>query len=382
MIKRIAPIFTALMLLGAGCMQPVEQARVPDLFGAPSPEGFVSFNEGFGGIPGPAPAPPVRTGFDPAIEWAADLPAHPTEVTVLRMRQTLPDPAFLQNITTALRMPAGILQSNPVAESMTMQWRDEDGYRWTYDAEKNRITFERIEGVGAFTVTVLPTNDEIINFAEVFLNERGINRREWGKPRLAFYWNDWWLAMLQEQRCMTVASVGAMRELAQNGSLIRPTLPTLPLESNVDCVQPEFPSEHVIHYHLSQDGQEVYGTAGERVIAAELMVDLSTNSVRSGWFDLIQDVDRSNYPVLPLKDAIVNLQRGGLRGTEGYGPQDVITITTFEQGLYRHDTETNGAKRTYFIPGIHASGNAERASEERENFQTFIPLLREDAYTE
>jgi hypothetical protein len=363
-------------------MEPIERVQVPDLFGAPTPEGFVSFNEGFGKIPGPIPSPPARAGFDPAIEWATELPAHPTEVTILRMHQTLPDSSFLQNITTALRMPAGVLQSNPVAESMSMQWRDKDGYRWSYDAEESRITFERIAQADVFTVNALPTNDWIISIAEVFMTERGVDRRAWGKPQLVFSWNDWWLYMRQGHRCMTFASVGAMRELAQNDSLTQPALPTLPFDTNVECVQPEFPSRHVINYHLSQDGQEVFGATGERVVAAELIVDLSTDLIQSGWFDLVQDVDRSNYPVLPLKETIVNLQRGGLRGTRSYGTADVITITEFERGLYRHDTEVDGTKRTYFIPGIHASGDVELSDGGKEEFQTFVPLLREDAYAE
>jgi hypothetical protein len=382
MFKKIAPVLFVITVLGAGCFQPVSESEKPEQFGSPSPEGFVSFNEGFGKIPGPAPEMPEKRTSAPAVEWEIDLPSHPTEVTVLRMYRTLPDPAFLQNITTALRIPAGALKSGPTAEAMSIQWRDEDGYRWTYDGGTHRVTFALIEPPETDTVNALPANDSLVGIADDFLNERGVDTRSWSSPGLAFSWNDWWRDVQLDNHCMTFASVAAIRELARDGSLVSPALPALPLKRDVTCALPEFPARHLIRYHLNRDEQEVFDNKGERAAVAELTVNAAANAAESGWFELAEEVDRSNYPSLALKDALENLRNGGLRGTSGYGAQDLITITSFKRGLYRHDVTVDGAIRTYFIPGIYASGDAMRPNGGREPFDTFVPLLREDMYSE
>lgn len=380
MMQRILPVTFALALFGAGCMQPAMEFEKPEPFGMPSPEGFVMYNEGFDGIPGPAPSVPERTE-GPNVAWIVEPPPYPTEVTVLRMHRTLPDPTFLQNITTALHIPAGVIRSNSTAESMTVTWKDDQGYRWTYDAEENRIAFKRIEQSAIQTVTTLADPNAYTAIADAFLKERGVSyEREWSEPLLAFNWNEWWEYMQEGSRCMSTVSVKAMRDFARHGTFGDPTPPTLPFHTNVHCVEPEFPARQAVQYNLNQDGMEVYDERGQPSAAAELVVHAETNTVESGWFHLIQDVDRSNYPVKTERDFFEQLKTGGLRGTEPYPANAAITLHAFSRGLYQHTAEVNGIQRTYFIPGVHASGKIQRSDGTTEPFQTFVPLLREDAY--
>ncbi|MBD3251723.1 hypothetical protein GF380_04705 [Candidatus Uhrbacteria bacterium] len=381
MIRHLILPCLALALLGAGCIQPILEVESPEPYGTPSPEGFVTFYEGFGKIPGPIPSPPARAGFDPRIEFDAEIPPYPTEISVLRQHQTLPDPSFLGNITTALRIPAGTLQEKPKTIAMTMAWMDADGYRWSYNAETNRLTFSNHQDISQPLTNRVIDDEAIIGIVEDFMNRRGVERRSWGKPRMAFSWNDWWRFMQEGNRCLNQDSLSALEELVRFGSLTDPEPPQLPHVGD-GCRDPQLPSKQVVHYHVSQDGLDVFGKDGNRVVAAQVTLDLHTQQILSGWLDLVQDVDRSNYPVMPQKDMLALLQRGGLYGTRGLTTRDVIVLKAFEQGLYRHDTTKNGTLRTYFIPGLHAIGVIERSNGTEDEYETFVPFLREDSYTE
>ncbi|HWQ99482.1 MAG TPA: hypothetical protein VN397_01390 [Candidatus Methylomirabilis sp.] len=388
MRKRLILTATVVATLGQGCLPPVTAPTAPDAtstrsaLGEPSPEGLVGFKMGFGKLPGAAPSSGLPAGPRPSIVLGADIPVIPPDVTVLRERKTAPDEILLQNITSAARVPAGTLGRAPSASALTLRWRDDQGYRWTYDAALHRVGFDRITGADTATVSQLLQDDRLIQTAKAFLDERGALTRGWGKPELSFSWFKWWERALGENRCMNDAALGAVRELGKKGDADVKNAPLLPFrDSGARCVNPEFPTLQAVDYAATRDEQLVLNDRGESIFAAHLVVNVKDGTVQSGWFELPTDLDRSNYPALSANETLERLRAGGLNPITGSSPGVTITLNSFVIGLHKHTVTADDQPRSYFLPALWARGTVRRADGSTTGYATLVPLVRDDAFT-
>lgn len=379
---RSLAICFAITLLGAGCVQSIipTAPTSSSSTGTPSPEGTIAFDEGFGKIPGRAPITGELRDHQ-TVSWIVKPPTLPTRVTVLRKRQTLPNSTLLQNITTGLHVPAGLLQRSPISKQLKLEWTDDSGYHWSYDAEYGRIGFAR-SGLmhDVLTVPSLATPDLMGQAAKAFLIDRGaFPLQVWGNPQLAFSWETWWKQEEQSGRCMTQESLELIRSGAQDAHVLDEDIPRLP-QKNSSCVLPEFPNRNIIQFGFSQDNQIVYTANGAPMNGAEVVVRSDTQSVESGTFEMVQDVDRSNYPSISEQDMLTFLMRGGANGFPSWTASGIITYNAFSQGLYRHDVKVNDERRTFYIPAVRAEGVVMLTDGSRRPLVTMIPLLPLDQY--
>ncbi len=366
-------------LLAAGCVQPIPKSSNPEPLGMPSPEGYVEFRNGFGKIPGLAPkATTASTGAQ--IAWSTNLPTPLTEATVLRREPTLPDPSFLENITTALRIPAGALRAMPVAERAQVQWRDDQQVDWTFDAETNRLSFNLLTATGTLTTTTLQDEGAAERIAYAFAKDRGLADESWGAPATVFSWTSWWKTETDAKRCMSAASLDVIRGIAAKPN-VAPPFPALPSASTVACVTPEFPARILVRFQMEEDGQPVY-TAASNAAIAEFVVRPDTNTVESGFVELPRELDRSNYPVKSQDDITNELRAGGIRGTGGLSADDRVDFSNFTYALYRHDADVSSTLRTFFIPALVATGRVTYASGASAPYTALVPLVSSDAYAE
>jgi len=379
MRSKLLAIMIAVTLIGAGCVQPIPQtAGTAEPLGMPSPEGFVDFRNGFGPLPGPTPSPRVPAS-SPRLTWSIEPPPMITEATVLRREPTLPMPSFLENITNALRIPGGALLANPKALRAEVDWKDGEGYLWTFDAETNRLTFARPDPNAPLTVAALPTDEAITAIADTFVRDRGFADRAWGKAAVAFSWNAWWSNEKILQHCMSAASIDAVRSAAARPSAW-PDLPVLPASTSGACANPEFPSRHTIRFQMTVDDQLVYGPEGTGSWVAEIVVRADTMKVESGTIELARELDRSNYAVKSQAEVLQGLRMGGVRGIEGLAPGDRVTVEHFSYALYRHDVSVDGVLRTFFIPALVAQGTVAYAGGGSAPYTTLEPLVSNGSY--
>lgn len=378
-MKRLFFILVISALLGQGCF--AVTGTVPSVESdAPAPEGFAAFRKGFGFIPGPSPFARPDSASLPNIVWKERPPAVSNEVTVLRQGPTIPGALLLQNLTTALRIPAGTLEANPSVQGLTASWKDGSGFLWSYDASTGAVAFERMSGQGPLTVPSLPDDERIVNAAQAFFSSRGIGQQGWGEPTLAFSWNSWWFNESKNGTCMTQASVAAIASIAREELPVPSGTPQLPLRSHAACVKEEFPNMQTVEFHLTKDAQDVFDRMGARITGARAFVRASDMSVIRGWFLLNQDVERSNYPAITSEDLTAQLLLGGIGGFGELPRNASVEFTKFETGLYAHQASADGIPRTFYLPAIRALGSitTENASD---SFAVIVPLVREDQYT-
>lgn len=381
-MKRVVFLIALLLLIGQGCVQPfADTQETAEPTGTPSPEGFVAFREGFGSLPGPVPAMPDKNANAPQITWDVELPQLPPDVTVLRKHKTLPEAGLLQNITSALSIPAGALRRDPVARAFKLEWVDDQQYQWAYDGQNAQLSFllpERIEA--PLTLSQLPSDEELVGIVETFLSERGLSNGLWGKPSLHFSWNTWWQQESDAGRCMSIFSVNTVRSVADDPDITFADAPRLPPASSVSCATTEFPRLHLVRMILNQDGLPAFHADGSPVIAAEFVIDANANRVERGMLQLTKDADRSNYLAISLQTFVERLREGGLRGTSGISQSSTIVLDTLESAFYEHVTNVNGEERRYYVPAIHGAGTVTHANGLEEPYSTIVPLVADDQY--
>lgn len=379
MRKPLVALLLMTALLGQGCFELVPRISTIEPTGTPSPEGIVTFTRGFGLIPGHAPRPEKLPGPKAIVKFKLDIPHVPNAVTVIRQHASTPNTVLLQNITTALRIPGGTLQTTPVTDELFLAWREETGFRWSYDARENVMAFDRMQKSREMWTSKSPSDTELIAAALLFLDERGIDRDEWGDILPLFSWTGWWNYERGEGRCLSESGRNAILRIAGDESTKYPVVPTLVKESAGHCVDPIFPNRQVVNIYKMQDEERVYDAAGNAVLIAQLVINASSLQVESGWFELRLDGDRSNYPA-KSPDALANdLLQGGLSGLGDFTTADEIMITGFTTGLYEHAAEINGITRRFFIPVMRATGEVVHGSM-TSPYHAIVPLLDENEY--
>lgn len=389
MKTRVCVLIAGVLFLGQGCLPSVAPAPAPVApapLGEPSPEGFVAFREGFGKLPSVAPALPA--GPRPSVTLSAQLPTIPPEVTVLRQRQTAPNDVLLDNVSIAVRIPAGTLGRAPVATELGLRWEDDQGYKWTFSAADNRLSFERLAQPSAATVSNLTADDSLLETARTWLDSRGAYRRGWGNPEPSFSWQTWWAKAFADKRCMDAGSLTSMREIGSRAELKISRAPLLlKRDSGARCLNPEFPLLQSVDYQALRDEQPVVDAKGAPVLAARLAIDTKLNLVQTGWFELQPELDRSNYPALAPDEILTRLRAGGLNptalpvaGQAASSSEATVTFDSLTLGLYRHVATVDRQPRVYFVPALWARGTLRHADGSAAGYATVVPLVKDDAF--
>lgn len=372
------------LVCGAGCSSliSVEPAvSVPVETGTPSPEGLIEFQQGFGMLPGKNPNP-VESKVDQMVSVRAnwdDLPEFPSVVTVIRKRTALPNSTVLKNITSAMNVPIGTLASEPVSKGAIVSWKDESGYAWTYDAEIDRLDFEKKGSAIPLTSSVLQSDDALIQSANQFILDKGLLSSEWGAPYLVYSWSGWKEERMAKGQCMTDRTMKIIQKMAEESSLNYELIPSLASLGSGACVSEEaYPNLQVVRYSLRQDGESVYGGDGIASISAEVYIRMDTREAVMGWVELKRDADRSNYITLQPDRLKAYLEKGGITGFPTNAKS--FDVNGFTKGSYRYVAEVDGVHRTFFIPAIQAQGMLTYWNGTVIPYAIVVTLTREDQF--
>ncbi|MBU1907846.1 hypothetical protein KKF59_01795, partial [Patescibacteria group bacterium] len=185
---------TALTLLGAGCSITKEQVspKIAEPIGDIFTERPISQNQGFGNIP-PTPVARLRPGVSGSVHITAEMPSLQKSVTVLSVKTGLPNGTQLRNIAGSFNLPGGIIGSNPISQSLKLEWRDADQVMWSYSGAERKIDFiDETKPLKTLTVSSWPEKTVITENALAFLSAHGINQRRFGDPYILPDWSAWY----------------------------------------------------------------------------------------------------------------------------------------------------------------------------------------------
>jgi hypothetical protein len=353
-----------LVMLGAGCLPSTKTVKVAQPFENPSVSQPININQGFGNLPKIAIPPSTAK-----VTVKATLPKLPQNITVLRLRHGLPDDTELKNLTNALQIPAGVLGNFPKTTAMSLEWRDDQGFRWSYRASERILEFWNTATSGPLTVAALRPYDELMATANAFIFSRGFRSQYYRPGVVNPDWYLWWTNGIAKHECLDAEAVRQIRGIAASDPLLAGGPPAL-VPDQGQCVKPEFPSRTVIRYHALLDERDIVRSDGSYVNGAEIVVDHSKGAIVSGKISLFSDPERSDYPSLDNEQALALLKRGGLSGAAGE-----IELTTLDFVFLRLEDASVVPPATYLIPSIMGKGTHIRPDGQTEAYRVVAPLL-------
>jgi hypothetical protein len=353
-------------LLGAGCWTVPNPPKVAQPFANPATNEHVAAEKGFGKLP-KIEVPPSQA----KVTVSAVLPHLPPNVTVLRVRRGLPNDTELKNLTNALNIPAAVLGNFPSAREMQLEWRDDQGFRWSYRATERVLEFRRTATSGPLTVDLLKPYDELVTTANSFIFSRGFRPQYYRSGLMAPDWHMWWANGLANGRCMDAETIRGIRGIAASDPLLASSLPALSPNTN-RCAKPEFPALTAIRYRAMLDERDVVRRDGSYVNGAEIVVDNSNKAIVSGKINLFYDPERSDYPALTNEQAMDFIKRGGLSGATGE-----IEISSLEFVFLRVEDESTTPPSAYLIPAALGKGTHLRPDGQTQAYSIVAPLLVE-----
>ena len=372
-------LLASLVFLGAGCASMMPSTPVVPMAsdsGTPSPEGLIAFSQGFGLLPGKNPMTVNRPVSTVSVNLE-NLPEYPSGITVIRKRSTMPNATVLQNISAATHIPIGTLEQNPKAKALTFEWQDSSGYRWKYDAQTDRLEFEKDTTVSLTTSKPL-SDDVLLQVSSGFFKNRGLLSGDWGSPYTVFSWQKWWEDRMKENKCMSRSSIEVIRKMALESSLDFDLLSSLSSKDSSDCVDPEFPNLQVVRFSISKDGEMVFDRDGSAAIGAEAVVRMDTQEIVRGWVEIKREADRSNYLAIQPDRLEAYLKSGGISGFPTSAKS--FEAKKFNKGSYRYIAPVEDEKRTFYIPAIQAEGTLMYENGTSIPYAVVVPLTREDQF--
>lgn len=365
MDKRLILLLPAcLSLAGVGCWPEAKTLKVAQPFANQAANQAVDINRGFGKLP-KITIPQSQA----KVTVKAALPKLPPNITVLKLRQGLPNDVELKSLTGALDIPAGILGNFPRTKEMVMEWSDDQGYRWSYRASERILEFWNTATSGPLTVASLRPYDELIVTANSFIFTRGFRPQYYRPGLVSPDWYLWWANGTANKKCMDAETVRQVRARAASDPLLASGPPALATDPG-RCAKPEFPARTAVRYHALLDERDIVRADGSYVNGAEIVVDHSNKSIVSGKINLYYDPERSDYPSLTNGQTLALLERGGLSGATGD-----IELTTVDFVFLRVTDESTEPNSVYLVPSIMGKGTRTRNDGQTEAYSVVAPLL-------
>lgn len=367
-LSRLAIVSLSFALVGAGC-SPLTSPNIAQPISDAFPIKPIAQRMGFGALPR-IPTPPIKPGSQGSIRLLADVPTVPSNVTVLRVNDGRPDENLLRNASDALGIPSGLLGTTPVGRNIVVSWDDASRITWTASADGRRIDFvDTMHPIKSLTVSELPSGSSAVQLALAFLETHGVSLKRYSAPYLEQDWTAWWLAQKAAGHCMNAQTLSTLRSLAISSSSTPRDFPTLP---STGCVNPEFPSQMVVAFNTTQDGQGIFTDAGMLRVGARIIVDAAAGRVIAGSFTFAADPYRSDYPGISQDEAESRLVRGG----QGGAPNGNVTINTIRFEWY--GTESTQTPPTRFLlPALVGEGTIEYPDKTTAPYRIVVPLVKQ-----
>ena len=303
-------------------------------------------------------------------------------------------------------LPAEVTGSIAGVTSLNFQWRDRDGFIWTYDAANRTASFYKETSDGAEDRRVKPSFDEAesLKIANDFLDAHGFSaiRQRGGKVQDI----PQFLPLMEgtgetkgDMPCIQEGGAGVESSGAGRGGvgfavaapaagIAVPDKPLPPAAGNAaPSIYPSpcwWPVQATVTYPGERDGRKIADSYGADMNTTSIAVDLRSKQVVNGYVQLDEAMERSSYPLIDQETAKRRLQSGGRNPIWPWGNESgniKVRLKTIDLVWMRYDAWQDGTSDTYYLPGLRANGSVERGpGMETEEYKTIIPLLADDAF--
>ena len=351
MPSALRPLFlsAAIAVTGAGCLRVPASPSVAEPYQSFPSAAEPNRTQGFGDIS--AILPPQRAD-GPPVTFRAAIPPAPETMTVLRLPASGPNETETRSMLSALRIPNGAIGALSRADAFVISWANADGAAWTFDANTRYLQFRHAGRVPETkTVAAVLPAERYLDQAATVLSDLGVAAGSYGPPSLKADWASWWRLAQQDGRCMTASILAELRAAEETSPLRTGSFPTLPRRTEAACVTAEFPSETIVSFAGTADGQPVVRTDGTLVSGAEIVLDTRTLQPLRGRLFLNGDPNRSEYAALTRPEIDVRASASV--------PSNIstpVTVNRLTFGYLARERTLDGIREIVLIPSYVAEG--------------------------
>lgn len=444
-VSSVIAILAAAVLLGGGCPSPV--AKAPQPATPPPPAAPVAAKLGFGKLPKPSSAPvlgsqkavsavapsapaaadagapvaavegrgvagtgmmiapgviekplpsPVPRPKPVTVEYtiAADLPSWGPTGDVLQAQPSLPDMNVAGGFARSAGLPSQAIGSGSKITTVSLQWRDTDGFSWTFDAGSRNVSFWKEQPYARIMMpetadanAAPPKIDEqaVLRAADAFLDAHGFSdiRKTGGKIQEM----PWIAEMTGSDASASIMPCPVFETQAKEA---RPEAammaePGAPGGSGVAYPCGWWPQQVTVVYGGTLEGRNVVDMGGWPAQNATVSVGIRTNDVQNGAIQLATNVSRSSYPLIDAETAKKRLQSGALNPVWPWGGETgtiKVTLSKISLVWMRYDAWIDAEQETYYLPALLAEGAADRGirGQKPEDYRTVLPLVADEAF--
>jgi hypothetical protein len=335
----------AVLLLSAGCFEPISSISIAEPIGSLSGKNNVAQKQGFGSLP----ITPTVKDTNAVVRINTELPTLQPEVTVLRLPPNGLDATQFQNLTTSFGMPVGLIGKEAKNLEISFTWANADNEVWSYDSNNKRLSYANAQNSPKDNlVSSWPSQDKIELAIDKFMLNRGMNPLSYRNPAIQEDWKEWKRKIDNNEACVNQKTLNTYSQIKNAKSLLN--LPP-PSDAATACLDIKYPSRIPVTFDLVVDERNIIDSSGTSNIGGFLIVNAQTLEVEYGWITLSATPARSDYPAISAEDMRKNLLNGGLGGE----PSGSIDINeTFFAFIELESNDKFGYQ--YLVPALVGSG--------------------------
>lgn len=341
-------------------------------------------------LPSPVPRPKPVT-----VEYtiATDLPSWGSTGDVLQAQPALPDMNIASGFARSAGLPSQAIGSGSKVTTVSLQWRDADGYSWTFDAGSRNVSFWKEQPYARIMMpetadanAAPPKIDEqaVLRAADAFLDAHGFSdiRKTGGKIQEMP-----WIGGMMRSDAAAVMPCPAVEAQTKEA---RPEA-TMMIEpggtggSGIAYPCGWWPQQVTVVYGGTLENRNVVDAGGWPAQNASISVGIRTNDVENGAIQLATNVSRSSYPLIDAETAKKRLQSGALNPVWPWGNETgtiKVTLSKISLVWMRYDAWVDAEQETYYLPALLAEGTVERGikGQQPEEYRTVLPLVSDEAF--
>ncbi len=317
---KILVIVFCFVVWGAGCNKlPAAVNLAETLSPTDQTRAAVKQNQGFGTLARLNMPNTHAQSVSPVVEIKAQLPTLLPTVTVVRVPQGTADRTQFGNLTSAFGLPAGALGNEYDNLTLSFTWTNNEGYVWSYVAEKSQVAFSNpAHALNSGTSTL--DGERILRAARDFVVDHGFKESDYRNFALA----------------------SSSLEFA-----------------NLTAVT----AERVV------DQRNIVDRDGRPELGAVIYLN-NSGKVASGWLALSREAQRSDYPAISEKTMRTSLELGGIAGPPSGRVEITETLFAFVK------LPRQGKEPELLVPALVGEGIQYLSEGGSRPYRVVVPLVQ------
>lgn len=364
-MKKVILLLPILALLGAGCFPTLTVPKIAEpLVPAQQAGNIVDNANGFGKLPA---LPKAQNAGQGIILVDAEIPTLQKQVSAVRIPAGALSATQIQNLTTSLNLPIGIV-GQPKTQEFDLTWTNNENITWSYNGADKKIKFkDSTQSFPKLYGKTWPDSARMVQAARDFLVFQGFQDKNLQNLDIQADWKAWKNNLDENNDCMDWQSSSRITSYSQNPEQMN--APALAY-GNTSCADAVYPTLIPITFERMVDQRNVLDQKGTPELGGKVFYNVYTGKIYSGWILIQFDPQRSDYPAITEQEMRNFLEKGGVSGL----PQGNADIQTASFAFYKFPSAPYQPE--IMVPALVGDG-FQTVNSQKIPYRVVVPLTKD-----